>query len=53
MIEQVLEPDWVYMAADWGGWDFESPSGIRLEVKQLAALQSWSAAERERRFMRT
>jgi hypothetical protein len=43
MIEQVLEPDWVYVGADWGGWDFEGPSGIRLEVKQSAALQSWSA----------
>ena len=28
----------------WGGWDLEREDGIRLEVKQSAALQSWHAA---------
>ena len=29
---------------EWGGWDLERDDGIRLEVKQSAALQSWHAA---------
>ena len=27
----------------WGGWDLERDDGLRLEVKQSAALQSWHA----------
>ena len=29
---------------EWGGWDLERDDGIRLEVKQSAALQSWHTA---------
>ena len=29
---------------EWGGWDLERDDGIRLEVKQSAARQSWHAA---------
>jgi hypothetical protein len=43
MIEDALGPDWVYVGADWGGWDFDGPDGIKLEIKQSAASQSWSA----------
>ena len=28
---------------EWGGWDLERDDGIRLEVKQSAALQPWHA----------
>lgn len=33
------------VSADWAGWDIESDAGLRIEVKQSAALQTWSAAD--------
>lgn len=36
----LLGTRWRYAGADWGPFDFES-EGVRLEVKQSAALQSW------------
>lgn len=36
----LLGSRWRYAGADWGPFDFES-EGVRLEVKQSAALQSW------------
>lgn len=33
---------WSYAGDGWSGWDFEHVSGARLEVKQSAALQTWS-----------
>ena len=30
---------------DWAPWDLESKSGVRLEVKQAAARQSWDLAK--------
>ena len=41
MLAQVLEPEWRWCAADWASHDFENGDGVRLEVKQSAALQSW------------
>lgn len=38
-----LEKGWKAIGG-WGGWDLEREDGIRLEVKQSAALQSWHAA---------
>ena len=39
---------------DWAAWDLESESGVRLEVKQAAARQSWhrgsQAPKRSPRF---
>jgi hypothetical protein len=29
-------------SADWSGWDIEHSDGVRIEVKQSAALQTWS-----------
>ena len=29
----------------WGTWDLENPAGVRLEVKQSAALQNWGGEE--------
>ncbi|WP_435203504.1 hypothetical protein [Qipengyuania sp. 902] len=41
MLTQVLEPEWRWCSADWASHDFENGDGVRLEVKQSAALQSW------------
>lgn len=43
MLAQVLEPGWRWCSKDWESHDFESADGVRLEVKQSAALQSWNA----------
>lgn len=42
MVADALSPHWNWCAADYASWDFEHPSGVRLEVKQSAARQSWS-----------
>ena len=37
-----LEPEWVHDGGDYGAWDLENPkTGLRIQVKQSAALQSW------------
>ncbi|MGE4410065.1 MAG: hypothetical protein AB7D33_05785 [Sphingobium sp.] len=41
IIALALEPEWGWCSADYSGWDFERPDGLRLEVKQSAARQSW------------
>jgi len=44
MIEPYLTPNgWRYVGDGWSGWDFERSDGSRLEVKQSAANQTWSA----------
>jgi hypothetical protein len=44
MIEPYLAPHgWSYVGDGWSGWDFERTDGSRLEVKQSAAKQTWSA----------
>ena len=30
------------VSADWAGWDIEGPKGLRIEVKQSAARQTWT-----------
>ena len=42
MIALALEPDWQWCGADYAPCDFERADGLRLEVKQSAARQSWS-----------
>lgn len=42
IIALALEPEWNWCSADYSGWDFERADGLRLEVKQSAAMQSWS-----------
>ncbi|ALR20411.1 hypothetical protein ATN00_08905 [Sphingobium baderi] len=41
IIALALEPEWTWCSADYAGWDFERSDGLRLEVKQSAARQSW------------
>jgi len=44
MIEPHLAPQgWRYVGDGWSGWDFERSDRARLEVKQSAAQQTWSA----------
>lgn len=42
IIAAALPEPWHWCSSDWASWDFEHPAGIRLEVKQSAARQSWS-----------
>lgn len=37
---------------DWAAWDLESKEGVRLEVKQAAARQSWDPPETPQRIPR-
>ncbi len=45
IIALALEPEWTWCSADYAGWDFERADGLRLEVKQSAAMQSWSTGK--------
>lgn len=45
IIADALGDDWTWCAADYASWDFERSDGIRLEVKQSAARQSWATAQ--------
>lgn len=42
IIACALEPEWRWCAEDYSSWDFERADGLRLEVKQSAARQTWS-----------
>jgi len=42
MIAIALGESFVLMSADWAGWDIEHRDGVRIEVKQSAALQTWT-----------
>ncbi|MSP02849.1 MAG: hypothetical protein EXR07_17650 [Acetobacteraceae bacterium] len=42
MVAKALGSAWRWSSADWAPYDFEGPNGIRLEVKQSAAEQTWS-----------
>jgi hypothetical protein len=42
MLARALVDDWTWCSADYAGWDFQSSCGVRLEVKQSAARQSWA-----------
>lgn len=44
IVALALEPEWRWCGADYSAWDFERPDGLRLEVKQSAARQSWGTA---------
>ncbi len=44
MISLALDERWRLVSRDWdwAPWDLESDDGVRLEVKQSAAVQSWN-----------
>jgi len=50
-VEEMINPSleafgWKYAGGSWCGWDFERDDGARLEVKQSAAIQTWSNARK-------
>ena len=45
IVATALEPEWQWCSADYASWDFENAAGLRLEVKQSAAWQSWSTPD--------
>ena len=44
IVAKALGPAWRWCSADWAPYDFEGPGGLRLEVKQSAAQQTWSTS---------
>jgi hypothetical protein len=43
IVATALEPDWQSCSTDWGPCDLIRPAdGLRIQVKQSAALQSWT-----------
>jgi len=42
MIALALGEGFELVSANWSGWDIESSDGVRIEVKQSAAWQTWS-----------
>lgn len=48
MLSFALDATWSQCGADWAGWDFQSKDGLRLQVRQSAAKQTWSAVKRIR-----
>jgi hypothetical protein len=47
MVALALQPVWRWCSADYASHDFVNEAGMRLEVKQSAALQSWNAQSRK------
>lgn len=46
LVEEMIEPflsagRWRYVGDGWKGWDFQRLDGVKLEVKQSAAHQTW------------
>lgn len=43
IVAMALEPDWVLCGGDWAAFDLKQADGLlRMQVKQSAALQSWT-----------
>lgn len=43
IVDLALPQGWRWCSGDWAAWDFEHDDGTRLEVKQSAARQTWTA----------
>lgn len=39
---EALGPRWIWCAMDYASWDIQGDGGVRVEVKQSAAKQTWS-----------
>lgn len=51
MCLMALEPAWRHAGGDYGAWDLEHPkTGLRIQIKQSAARQSWGNRFRRRHF---
>jgi hypothetical protein len=45
MCLMALEPEWQHAGGDYGAWDLENcKTGMRIQVKQSAARQSWGVS---------
>lgn len=42
IIARALGDGWHLVSADWAGWDIESATGVKVEVKQSAVRQTWT-----------
>ena len=42
MVAAILGDEWELVSGDWSGWDLVNKQGARIEVKQSAALQTWT-----------
>ncbi len=49
MVAELLGEGWTHKGADWAAFDLEHLTGVRLEVKQSSALQTWAAPTNGRR----
>ena len=45
VVAEILGKDWSVVGQDWASWDLEHRDGTRIEVKQSAARQTWSAEQ--------
>lgn len=45
VVASALDQKWLWCSADYAGWDFERSDGMRLEVKQSAARQTWRRSD--------
>lgn len=43
LVAELLGSDWQLVSKDYSNWDLEHVSGLRGEVKQSAALQTWKS----------
>lgn len=50
LVSEILGPDWKHSGNDWAAWDIERRDGLRIEVKQSAADQSWGPSTSSPRF---
>lgn len=48
IVQLALGDDWRWCSADYASWDFDNAAGVRLEVKQSAARQSWKTSQAKR-----
>jgi hypothetical protein len=46
IVGMALGSEWRLRSGDWSGRDFEHPTGLRLEVKQSAARQTWTGTRK-------
>jgi hypothetical protein len=48
IVERALGNAWPHCGADWTGWDFQSGGGLRIQVRQSAAKQTWDSPKTTR-----
>lgn len=42
LLARLLGGNWKCVGGDWSGWDLEDAGGLRIEIKQSAARQTWT-----------